>query len=132
VGICVLPPSREALAARSGTLFTVVATFARVGTKRVGSRHHPTVLVVDVFDKETGQPLTDHLWFNQGRLWRNARLLPGDLISFTARVIEYRTGYWGPNRVRRVLEPARSDFRLTPPTDLVLVWRASQHKQDAA
>ena len=132
MGIKALSPSRGVLAARAGKTVRVVGVFARLGIRRVGSKEYPTVLVTDVFDQDTGIALTDHLWFNEGRAWRRARLIPGDIIAFTARVIEYRTGYWGPNRVRQYLEPARSDFRLTPPSDLAVVWRARSRRREVA
>jgi hypothetical protein len=126
------PPSREVLGARAGSTLRVLAVYARTGNKRPGRKAHSTVLVTDVYDADTGAYLTDHLWFNQGRVWRSAHLVPGDIVTFTARVIEYRTGYWGANRVRKYLEPPRSDFRLTPPAELLVVFRTRAHRKEAA
>jgi hypothetical protein len=124
MGLRVLAPTRNALGARIGQTLHVVAVFARTGTRRSGSHIYPTILLRDVRDAGSGERLADHLWFNQGSVWRKAALIPGDVVSFEARVIEYHTGYWGPNSVRRALEPARCDFRLTPPFRLTVVRRS--------
>ncbi len=76
--------------------------------------------------------MTDHLWFNRGGIWQRAALLPGDLVTFEARSIEYRTGYWGPDRIRQLDEPPRRDYRLTPPTGLHVVRRARCVREEAA
>ena len=128
----VLGPSRLPLGARVGETVQAVAVYARQGGRSVGCRIHPTVLVREVRDAITGILLTDHLWFNRGSVWQKAGLRPGDVIAFTARVIEYHTGYWGPNRVRQALEPARCDYRLTPPVKLRLVARTAAGHGEAA
>lgn len=120
MGFTIAAPTRGCLAQQVGQTLRVRAVYARTGTRKVGHRSYPTVLLVDVRDVETGALLTDHLWFNRGGLWQRVSPVQGDVVTFEARVIEYRTGYWGPNRVRQILEPARSDYRLTPPTSLSL------------
>jgi hypothetical protein len=125
MGLRVLAPTRDVLGARLGQTLQVVAIYARTGARTAGSRIYPTILLRDIREVGSGgERLADHLWFNQGSVWRNARLVPGDVVTFAARVIEYRTGYWGPNRVRQALEPARCDFRLTHPSGLSVVRRS--------
>ena len=121
MGFTVLAPSRQVMGSRLGQAITVTAIYSRTGTRRNGSRDYPTVLIRNVRDAVTGELLTDHLWFNRGAVWRKAQLVEGDVVRFEARVIEYHTGYWGPNRVRQALEPARCDYRLTPPTTITVV-----------
>ncbi len=65
----------------------------------------PTVLVRNVRDAESGELLADHLWFNRGNIWRHIGPRPGDRVQFIARAVEYRTGYWGPNRLVRADNP---------------------------
>lgn len=121
--LMVLAPNRKPLEAKAGGRIRVTDVYVRAGDRRDTGAHHGTVLVRDVRDAESGALLADHLWFNRGEVWRHAGLVAGDVISFQARPIEYRTGYRGPNRVRQALEPARRDYRLTPPEGLVVVAR---------
>lgn len=130
--LMVLAPSRQPLEAMAGGKIRVTAVYVRAGDRHDTGVHHSTVLVRDVRDAESGALLADHLWFNRGEIWRHAGLVPGDVISFRARPIEYRTGYWGPNRVRQVLEPARRDYRLTPPEGLCVLCRARDERGEAA
>ena len=125
-------PGRVELESRAGSTIRVIAVYVRSGGRKDARDTRGTVLIRDVCDAETGALLTDHLWFNRGSIWRNAELIPGDVIVFEARPIEYRTGYWGPNRVRKVLEPARRDFRLTPPEGLRVIARAQFGRPEAA
>lgn len=114
-------PSRDRLAMKAGSLLHVIATYARCGERRAANNASETVLLRDVRDAETGELLADHMWFNRGRLWRSLDLRAGDRVEFYSRAIEYRTGYWGPNRVRQQEAPARRDYRLTPPAGLTVV-----------
>ena len=132
MGVRVLAPTRDVLGARLGQTLQVVAVYARTGARQARSRIYPTILLRDVREVGTGERLADHLWFNQGSVWRNARLEPGDVVTFAARVIEYHTGYWGPNRVRHALEPARCDFRLTPPSGLSVVRRSTSRNGEVS
>lgn len=125
-------PTRVALEAKAGAHIQVIATFLRVGARRSSGAPDRTVLVRDVRDATTGELLSDHLWFNRGQTRWKANLRAGDVITFVARSIEYRSGYWGPNRVRQIETPARRDFRLTPPEGLVLVATGFARIADAA
>ena len=116
--IMVLAPSRVRLEASVGQKLTVVAIYWGMGTRRVGRREFRTVLIREVREASTGALLTDHLWFNRGNTWRKAGLLPGDMIEFEARSIEYRPGHWGPDLISRLENPPRVDYKLTPPTGI--------------
>lgn len=119
----VIGPSRLPLEAKAGARVNVTAIYCRVGARSAMGRDRDTVLVREVRDADTGALLADHLWFNRGKTWRNLGLLPGDVVSFSARPMEYRTGYWGPNEVRQVEAPARREYRLTPPEGLRILSR---------
>lgn len=129
--IMVLAPSRVRLEASVGQTLTVVAIYSGMGTRRVGRREFRTVLIRDVREASTGALLTDHLWFNRGNIWRKARLLPGDVVEFEARSIEYRPGHWGPDLVRRLENPPRVDYKLTAPSKVRLISRETGNRTAA-
>ena len=130
--LVVLAPSRKPLEAKAGGHVRVTAVYVRAGARRDTGSPHSSVLVRDVRDAETAALLTDHLWFNRGKVWRQAGLVRGDVVSFQARPIEYRTGYWGPGKIRQVLEPARREYCLTPPEGLIVIARAQRDHGEAA
>jgi hypothetical protein len=130
--ITVLGPGRTELEARAGGTIRVTAVFERVGARDRLCHPRQTVLVRDVRDAETGELLADHLWFNRGKVWKKVGLVEGDVVCFRARPIEYRTGYWGPNKVRQVDEPARRDYKLTPPEGLQVIERQRVEHAEAA
>ncbi len=119
----VLTPSRERLAANVGRKIVVHAVYVGLGKRKAGQKEFSTVLIRDVRQAESGELLTDHLWFNRGKTWRKAGVLPGDRIAFEARSIEYRTGYWGPNQLRRLESPPRVEYKLTAPAGLRVLGR---------
>ena len=127
----VLRPQRRALEARAGQTLRVTAEFVRKGARTAGRHTYSTVLVRDVREVPSGVLLADHLWFTCGNTWAKAALVPGDLVTFKARPIEYRTGYWGSNAVRRRYDVPRVDFRLTPPKDLDVLTPANAHGGEA-
>lgn len=130
--LVLVAPSRDPLRIRVGQTIRVTATYARMGTRQARNSDYPTVLVREVREAESGALLTDHLWFNGGRIWQRAALVPGHVVRFAARVIEYRTGYWGPNRLRQLESPPRRDFKLTPPTQVEVVGRVDCEFGEAA
>ena len=101
------------------------------GIRQAAGRSYPTVLIRDVRDADSGAVLANHLWFNRGRIWKKTRLTPGDTVEFEARAIEYRTGYWGPDPIRRLDEPPRADFKLTPPSGLRVILRRTNQGEAA-
>lgn len=127
----VVAPKRVMIHALCGATISVFATYRGTGLRRRGTHLYQTVLVTDVRDASDGTLLTDHLWFNRGETWRQAGLSLGDRIAFEARAIEYRTGYWGANRVRRADAPPRVEYKLTPPKRIAVVRRWSERRAAA-
>lgn len=126
--ISIAGPSRTNLEARVGCKIRVTAVFVTLSKRKADLDHRETVLLRDIRDAETGFELTDHLWFNRGRLWKALALAPGDIVCFVARPIEYRTGYWGTNKLRQLDAPARRDYRLTPPEEMQVIRRARREQ----
>lgn len=106
---------RAALKSRDGQRFRIRARIERFGQKS-GFRGPPvkTLLLRDVVDDNTGQPLTDHVWMTAGQ-WATM-LREGDTISFDARVSEYMKGYFG--RREDVYVPPSVDWRFERPTNV--------------
>jgi len=94
-----------------GERINVSATVERFGTKNGYHGPEPTILLRNVRD-ENGKILTDHIWFTRGKSW--AYLVPGDKVSFSARVDSYVKGYqghrWDVERSQKL------DYRLVYPT----------------
>jgi hypothetical protein len=127
----VVSPSRRALDSLVGRRVSVEAIYVRTGVRSARGREYLTVLLRRVRDAATGYLLADHVWFSRGNVWRNVGLRRGDIVRFDARVVEYRTGYWGPNRVYRAVTPPRVEYKLMPPVNLTIVghresWHPSQ------
>ena len=76
---------RAALKSRDGQRFRIRARIERFGQKSA-FRGPPvkTLLLRDVVDDNTGQPLTDHVWMTAGTVGNHASR--GRTISFDARV----------------------------------------------
>ena len=110
---------RRELAGREGQRKKFTASFARVGKKtNYNGYAEDTLLLTDVRDAETGDPVADHVWFTYSKTFENANLKPGMKISFEARVKEYVKGYvskaLGVNRRRR-------DLKLSHPTKISVI-----------
>lgn len=106
---------RKKLAERDGARFRVTAKVKRFGTKTgFEGRIEPTILLTDLHDAETGEHLTDHLWFTRGKSWQPVK--EGDCVAFDARVDSYVKGYqgqrWDVDRTRQI------DYKLTRPTKI--------------
>lgn len=109
---------RKSLKSRNGERFRVRGRVDRFGAKSAYKGPDiPTVLVLDIVDVVTGETLTDHMWFRQGKRWHGVRV--GDVIEFDARVDSYEAGYRG--RRADVVVEYRIDYRLTFPTKLVVI-----------
>ena len=93
-------------------------TFERYG-KKTGwkGREEKTVLLKNIIATDSGESVTDHLWFNLTKGFEAlGELQPGDVIEFEARVTTYKKGYWGYNEERRCENPPRTDYKLERPT----------------
>lgn len=71
------------------------ATVGRMGIKSNEFKGFPerTILLKNVVNVDTGEVVTDHLWFTVGKTLKNLKLKEGDEITFNARVGTYRKGY---------------------------------------
>lgn len=85
---------REELKARAGKRGRFSAKVEKFGAKSSYGYAKQTMLVTDVRD-ESGNQVTDHLWFTVGKQIRELELKPGDRIEFVATVRPYRKGYRG-------------------------------------
>ncbi len=84
--------------------------FDKFGTKfnNYSGKLEKTILFLNIRDK-TGKIITDHLWFNFTKAFEKAKLEPGDLIRFEARVDSYSKGY----------EKDIIDYKLSRPSKVV-------------
>lgn len=96
-------------------------TFVRMGCKPAyRGPELPTVLLQNITHLETGQIVTDHLWFNYTEGFKAiAPLTAGDVIEFDARVKPYEKGYKG--RREDVYKPVTWDYKLSHPTKICKV-----------
>ena len=105
---------RESLRAIDGARQRFTARIARRGEKPGWRKPVPTLLLTDIADWNTGQPLTDHLWIADGK-W-SARIADGTAIAFDARVGSYRKGYRGRRADAYDAPPPSIDWKLERPT----------------
>ncbi len=106
---------RKVLQPEKGNRKKFKATFVRLGKKTSYKGYsEETVLLSAIVDAETGEPMTDHLWFSYTKGFQQLALAPGMRIEFEARVKEYKKGY-----VRKGLNTKRSsDYKLSHPTKI--------------
>ena len=109
---------RKRLQVMDGERTRFCGTFVRYGTKP-GWRGNTekTLLLRNIVELESGQRVTDHLWFNLTKGFQSlGELHEGDIIEFDARVKPYRAGYWGWDSDRAAENPPRWDYKLSHPT----------------
>ena len=81
-----------------------------------------TILLKDIRD-ETGNVVTDHLWFTMTKGFEAlGALTTGDVIEFEARVTDYKKGY--VNRSIKVNQRS-VDYKLSRPTKMRIVTRGN-------
>jgi hypothetical protein len=105
---------RKELKNRVGRRGRFRATFQRFGSKR--DPRYPqcmTALFLAVRD-ESGEIVTDHLWFDVGDQLRRLELQPGDEVFFVARVQKYRKR--NPNAIDDDDPRFVEDYRLSYPS----------------
>lgn len=108
---------RKELRKMDGVRTTFQGEFVRFGKKRGWEgRTEETVLLCNVILVETGEKVTDHLWFNYTKGFVRAEIYPGCIIKFDARVGVYKKGYHG--RREDVYKPTGIDYRLERPTKI--------------
>ena len=119
---------RRQLRARDEQRFRVVATVDRFGTANAYHGVKETLCLVDLRDHETGKRLTDHLWFDLGKRWRDLDLCPGDRVAFDARAKAYLKGYFG--RREDVHKPASVDWKLSHPRRMEVLERVPRSEPE--
>ena len=78
-----------------------------------------TILFLDIKNSQ-GEIVTDHLWFNYTKGFKNlGELHPGDIIAFDARVRPYVKCYVGRGEDNREI-----DYKLSHPTKIKFISRA--------
>ena len=90
-------------------------TFVRFGEKTGYKGPVSTVLLKDIHG-DSGQILTDHLWFNLTKGFKALRMKENDIIEFHARVKRYVKGYQGHRE--GVYTPVEMDYKLSHPNKL--------------
>lgn len=114
---------RDKLKDRLGQRFRVTAVFERWGQKKgYRGRRLRTLLLRDVRLAETGEVLTDHLWFTSGATWECLGLERGDKVAFDARVTWYEKGYVGARAERKGEAWSDIDYRLERPTKAEVIF----------
>lgn len=110
---------RRNLAGNEGERRTFTATCRRFGKKvNFKGRSEDTILLVDVRDVETGNLITDHIWFTFSKAFEKVGIREGLTIRFDARVKSYTKGY--VNRSAGI-DQRRKDLRLSHPTKITVV-----------
>lgn len=107
---------RKELQRIDGQRLRFTATLARRGERSGwGVRPVTTLLLTELARADTGQPLADHIWIDDG-VWSSA-IPAGAQIAFDARVGQYQKGYRG-NRADIDAPPPSVDWHLARPTNV--------------
>ena len=96
-----------------------VGTFVRNGGKNGFKGPVTTLLLSDIYTAD-GEFMTDHLWFNETKGFKDAHLKEGDKVAFDARVSKYTKGYMGRRDFfyddEAFFKPIEVDYKLSRPT----------------
>ena len=95
--------------------------FVRIGikTNTYTGWQEETLLLRDIIELETGKKVTDHLWFNYTKGFKDlGELSEGDILEFDARVTPYKKGYRGYDDDKWLANPPRIDYKLSRPTKI--------------
>jgi hypothetical protein len=115
---------RKALAAEAGIRKKFRGVFARFGKKVSYTGYsEETILLQDIFDVEANQLVCDHLWFGYTKGFEKLNLREGVVLSFEARVKEYRKGY--KNTAFKINHTTR-DYKLSHPTKIAVFTKAEK------
>ena len=106
---------REELRKICGQRKRFFGVFVREGKKpayrgwgTTGDGYDETIILTDIRD-EAGRVVSDHLWFRFTKGFESLNLVPGEVVSFDARVDGYIKGY----------ERDSYDYKLSRPTKIV-------------
>lgn len=119
---------RNELAKIEGNRARFEGIFVRFGTKRGYKGYlETTVLLRDVKSIQTGQIMTEHLWFTCGKRLEILSLKENDVVRFDARVTPYEKGYKGyRDDGYGDFKPIETDYRLSFPTNVVKVGQCEE------
>lgn len=115
---------RKKLRKIDGQRLRFVGTFKRFGWKNGYKGPLKTVLLTDVALSDSGEVVTDHLWFNLTKGFEALGLEEGDTVAFDARVTEYVRGYKGHVFERQIEAPLEIDYKLERPTKIEKLSRS--------
>ncbi len=93
---------------------TFTGTFLKKGIKSGFKGPLETILLADIKD-ESGKVVTDHLWFNLTKGFKDADLKTDDEVQFDARVKSYKKGYRG-RQYDGFYTPPSTDYKLSHPS----------------
>ena len=107
---------RKKLAVKEGERKKFTAVFTRLG-KKAGYTGYSveTILLTKVKDAETGELVTDHLWFTFTKGFQLFALKEGDTLEFEARVKAYSKGYVNKSLT---ISKEKRDYKLSNPTKI--------------
>jgi hypothetical protein len=110
---------RKALAARDGERKKFRATFSRLG-KKVNYKGYgeETILLTHITELESGEVVSDHLWFAYTAGFEKIKLEEGASVEFEARIKEYAKGYVNK---KYGINNRKKDFKLSHPTRIKIV-----------
>lgn len=94
----------------------------RFGFKNGYKGVEKTVLLKNV--KLDDYVVTDHLWFNFTKGFQDCDLHEGDIVRFDGRVQVYEKGYKGYKEDVRIECPVSSDYKISRPSKVCVVFRA--------
>lgn len=113
---------------------TFIGRFERTGFKRDYGKtapwyvddydgiYKPTLLLTHVQLQATGEEVTNHLWFNYTKTFRNlGQLLIGDVIQFDARITTY---------IKGLGEDKELDYKLERPTKIKMIKKADGNREE--
>lgn len=107
---------RKELAAQAGERKKFRATFSRIGKKtNFKGDIEETILLKDVREADTNEPVADHLWFSYTKSFEKIPLTEGTVLEFEARVKKYAKGY--VNKALHVNQKS-TDYKLSHPTKI--------------
>jgi hypothetical protein len=106
---------RKSLKKQVGVRTTFTATVDRFGLKAAYRGLPITTVCLTNVRATTGTITCDHLWLTVGKQLQALCLLPGQTITFDARVTAYQKGYRG-YRDDVFDRPVHTDYRLSNPT----------------
>ena len=110
---------RRKLGKEEGIRKKFTAMFSRTGKKtNFKGYSEDTLLLTDVRDALTNEPVCDHIWFTYSKTFDDARLGEGMKISFEARVKSYTKGY--ANKALGVNRKT-TDYKLSHPTKVTVI-----------